>query len=174
MVGWHQWLDGYDFKVSHMTEWVSTLLQKLTEASYSHPAEGRERKYDFKESHMTEWVNWTELRARPTFLHSESLLTNTEAHRSLLFSSSRGNREEIKTTVLSASTTNTTIIESFPKCKEIGMKEEDQYTEEQLNEMIDNLPEKQFRIIIVKMIQDLRKKDWRQRLRRCKECLLRT
>ena len=38
---------------------------------------------------------------------------------------------------------------------------------------IGNLPEKEFRIMIVKMIQDLRK-EWRQRLRRCKKCLLKT
>ena len=38
---------------------------------------------------------------------------------------------------------------------------------------IGNLPEKEFRIMIVKMIQDL-KKEWRQRLRRCKKCLPKT
>ena len=38
------------------------------------------------------------------------------------------------------------------------MKEEDQTPEKQLNEVeIGNLPEKEFRIIIVKMIQNLRK-----------------
>ena len=46
--------------------------------------------------------------------------------------------------------------------------------EKQLNEVeIGNLPEKEFRIMIVKMIQDL-KKEWRQRLRRCKKCLPKT
>ena len=51
---------------------------------------------------------------------------------------------------------------------------QDKTPEKQLNEMeIDNLPEKEFRIMIVKMIQDLRK-EWRQRLRRCKKCLLKT
>ena len=38
---------------------------------------------------------------------------------------------------------------------------------------IGNLSEKEFRVMIVKMIQDLRK-EWRQRLRRCKKCLLKT
>ena len=48
---------------------------------------------------------------------------------------------------------------------------QDKTPEKQLNEMeIDNLPEKEFRIMIVKMIQDLGK-EWRQRLRRCKKCL---
>ena len=38
------------------------------------------------------------------------------------------------------------------------MKEQDKTPEKQLNEVeIDNLPEKEFRIMIVKMIQDLRK-----------------
>ena len=39
------------------------------------------------------------------------------------------------------------------------MKEEDKTPQKQLNEMeIGNLPEKEFRIMIVKMIQDLRKR----------------
>ena len=39
------------------------------------------------------------------------------------------------------------------------MKEQDKTTEKQLNEVeIGNLPEKEFRIMIVKMIQDLRKR----------------
>ena len=39
------------------------------------------------------------------------------------------------------------------------MKEQDKTPEKQLNGLeIGNLPEKQFRIIIVKMIQDLRKR----------------
>ena len=38
------------------------------------------------------------------------------------------------------------------------MKEQDKTAEKQLNEVeIGNLPEKEFRIMIVKMIQDLRK-----------------
>jgi len=39
---------------------------------------------------------------------------------------------------------------------------------------IGNLPEKEFKIMIVKMIQDLDFKKWRQRLRRCKKCLTKT
>ena len=40
------------------------------------------------------------------------------------------------------------------------MKEQDKTPERQLNEVeIGNLPEKEFRIIIVKMIQELRKKN---------------
>ena len=39
------------------------------------------------------------------------------------------------------------------------MKEQDKTPEEQLNEVeLGNLPEKEFRIMIVKMIQDLRKR----------------
>ena len=54
------------------------------------------------------------------------------------------------------------------------MKEQDKTPEKQLNEVeIGNLPEKEFRIMIVKMIQDL-EKEWRQRSRRCKKCLTKT
>ena len=43
------------------------------------------------------------------------------------------------------------------------MKEQDTTPEKQLNEVeIGNLPEKEFRIMIVKMIQDLGR-EWRQR-----------
>ena len=39
------------------------------------------------------------------------------------------------------------------------MKEQDKTSEKQLNEVeIGNLPEKEFRILIVKMIQDVRKR----------------
>ena len=49
------------------------------------------------------------------------------------------------------------------------MKKEDKPPEKQLNEVeIGNLPEKEIRIMIVKKIQDLGKKNWRQRSRRCK------
>ena len=51
------------------------------------------------------------------------------------------------------------------------IKEQDKTLEKHLNEVeIGNLPEKEFRIIIVKMIQD-HGKEWRQRSRRCKKCL---
>ena len=54
------------------------------------------------------------------------------------------------------------------------MKEQDKTPEKQLNEVeIGNLLEKEFRIMIVKMIQDL-EKEWRQRSRRCKKCLTKT
>ena len=54
------------------------------------------------------------------------------------------------------------------------MKEQDETPEKQLNEVeIDNLPEKEFRIMIVKMIQDLGN-EWRQRSRRCKVRLTKT
>ena len=51
-------------------------------------------------------------------------------------------------------------------------KRQDRTSENQPNEVeIGNIPEKEFRIMIVKIIQDLReKKKWRQRLR-CKKCL---
>ena len=54
------------------------------------------------------------------------------------------------------------------------MKEQGKTAEKQLNEVeIGNLPEKEFGIMIVKMIQDVGKK-WRQRSRRCKKCLTKT
>ena len=54
------------------------------------------------------------------------------------------------------------------------MKEEDKTPEKQLNEVeIGNLPEKEFRIMIVKMIQDLGKR-MEARSRRCKKCLMKT
>ena len=54
------------------------------------------------------------------------------------------------------------------------MKEQEKTMEKQLNEVeIGNLLEKEIRIMIVKMIQDLGKK-WRQTSRRCKKCLAKT
>ena len=54
------------------------------------------------------------------------------------------------------------------------MEEQDKTPEKQLNEVeLGNLPEKEFRIMIVKMIQDL-KKEWSQRSKRCKKCLTKT
>ena len=54
------------------------------------------------------------------------------------------------------------------------MKEQDKTPEKQLNEVeMGNLPEKEFRIMIVKMIQDLGK-TMEARLRRCKKCLTKT
>ena len=45
------------------------------------------------------------------------------------------------------------------------MKEQDKSLQEKLNEEeISNLPEKEFRVMIVKMIQDL-EKEWRHGLR---------
>ena len=50
------------------------------------------------------------------------------------------------------------------------MKGQDKSLEKQLNEVeISNLPEKEFRIMTVKMIQNLRN-EWR----RCKKCLSKT
>ena len=49
------------------------------------------------------------------------------------------------------------------------MKSQDKIPVKQINEVeIGNLPEKEFRIVIVKMMQDL-EKEWRQR--RCKKSL---
>ena len=49
------------------------------------------------------------------------------------------------------------------------MKSQDKIPVKQIHEVeIGNLPEKEFRIVIVKMMQDL-EKEWRQR--RCKKCL---
>ena len=50
-------------------------------------------------------------------------------------------------------------------------KDQDKNLQEQLNEEeIGNLPEKEFRVMIVKMIQDLRKEQ-RHRSKRYKKCL---
>ena len=55
------------------------------------------------------------------------------------------------------------------------MKRKDKTPEKQLNEMeIGNLPEKEFRIMIVKMIQDRGKRNGEKKLRRCKKCLPKT
>ena len=54
------------------------------------------------------------------------------------------------------------------------MKEQDKTLEEQLNEEeIGNLPEKEFRIKIVKLIKDLSKR-MEAKMRRCKKCLTKT
>ena len=54
------------------------------------------------------------------------------------------------------------------------MREQDKTPEKQLNEVeIGNLPEKEFRIMIVEMIQDLGKRI-EARSRRCKNCLTKT
>ena len=44
------------------------------------------------------------------------------------------------------------------------MKEQDKTPEEQLSEVeIDNLPEKEFRVMIVKLILKISEKEWRHR-----------
>ena len=54
------------------------------------------------------------------------------------------------------------------------MNGQDKTSGKQLNEVeIGNLPEKQFRIMIVKMLR-ISGKEWRQRLKRCKKCLPKT
>ena len=56
----------------------------------------------------------------------------------------------------------------------LQMKEQDKNPQEQLNEEeIGNLPEKEFRLMIVKIIQNLRKRMVAQS-RRYKECLTRS
>ena len=53
-------------------------------------------------------------------------------------------------------------------------EEQDKTPEKQLNEVeIGNLSEKEFRIMIVKMIQDLGKR-MEAKMRRCKKCLTKT
>ena len=55
------------------------------------------------------------------------------------------------------------------------MKEQDKIQEKQLNDVeMGNLPEKEFRIMIMKMIQDLGKRNGEKKLRRCKKCLPKT
>ena len=54
------------------------------------------------------------------------------------------------------------------------MKGQDKTPEKQLYEVeIGNIPEKEFRIMIVKMLR-ISGKEWRQRLKRCKKCLPKT
>ena len=53
------------------------------------------------------------------------------------------------------------------------------FKKKEKEEEVGNLPEKEFRIMIIKMIQNLENKmelqiAWRKRLRRCKKCLTRT
>ena len=51
------------------------------------------------------------------------------------------------------------------------IKEQDKTPEKQLNKgEIGHLPEKEFKIMIMKMIQTS-EKEWRKRSRRCKKCL---
>ena len=60
------------------------------------------------------------------------------------------------------------VVKTIPKKKGQGKT-----LKKQPNEVeIGNLPEKEFRIMIVKLIQDV--KEWKQRLRRCKKCLPKT
>ena len=55
------------------------------------------------------------------------------------------------------------------------MKGQDKIPDKQLNEMeTGNLPEKEFRIMIVKMIPDRGKRNGEKKLRRCKKCLPKT
>ena len=55
------------------------------------------------------------------------------------------------------------------------MNGQDEIPEKQINEVeISNLPEKEFRIMIVKMIQDRGKRNGEKKLRRCKKCLPKT
>ena len=50
-------------------------------------------------------------------------------------------------------------------------KKQDKTPEEQLSEVeIGNLPEKEFRVMIVK-ISSISEKEWRHRLRRYKKCI---
>ena len=54
------------------------------------------------------------------------------------------------------------------------MKEQDKTPEKQLNEVeVGNLPEKEFRIMIVKMIQDLGKR-METKIKKMQECLTKT
>ena len=49
------------------------------------------------------------------------------------------------------------------------LKGQDKTTEKQLNEVeIGNLPEKEFRIVMLKMVQDLKKTKNKKEWRRCK------
>ena len=60
------------------------------------------------------------------------------------------------------------VVKTIPKKKGEGKT-----LKKQPNEVeIGNLPEKELRIMIVKLIQDL--KEWKRRLRRCKKCLPKT
>ena len=65
---------------------------------------------------------------------------------------------------------NTQQVKEREKCPPSQTKEEE----------MGNLPEKEFKIMIIKMIQNLENKmelqkiAWRQGLRRCKKCLTRT
>ena len=101
--------------------------------------------------------------------------SHQEAYTSLLSSFTRGQTEEIRTTIPSASRTSITIMESYSKRKKdrimSQIKEQDKCPGKQLNEVeVGNLPEIEFRIMTVKMIQDFWKR-MEAKIEKCKKCL---
>ena len=104
-------------------------------------------------------------------------LSNQEAYIILLASPIRGQTEEARSTVSWQLKQKPYYRKSITMKKQKVMfqiKGQDKTPEKQLNKVeIGSPPEKELRIMIVKMIQDLRKQ-WRQRLRRCKRCLPKT
>ena len=115
-------------------------------------------------------------RARPSFSHHQSLLSGS-LHKSLSPLHQRANKRSKKNHSPTAAKTKPHYrkLISMKKQKVMSqMKGQDKTPEKQLNEVgLSNLPEKEFRIMIVKMIQDLRNgEDARnvyQRPRRTKE-----
>ena len=97
-------------------------------------------------------------------------LSHQEAYTSLLASSIRRQTEARGTTVPTKTKTKPHYrkLISMKKQNIMSQKKGQDKTPEKLNEVeIGNLPEKEFRIIIVKMIQDLRKT-----MKKMQKCLL--
>ena len=103
-------------------------------------------------------------RARPSFSHHH-FLPSGSLHKPLSLLHQRADRRSKKHSP-TVTKTKTTLQKVNQHEKPMSQRK-GQYKipEKQLNEMeIGNLPEKEFRIMIVKMIQDLRK-EWRQKLK---------
>jgi len=103
--------------------------------------------------------------------------SNQEAYTSVLASSIRGWTEDAKRSTVSQWLKQKIYYRKLITMKKqkvmSQMKGKGKTPEKQLNEVeIGNHTEKEIRIMIEKMIQNLR--EWKQRLRRCQKCLPKT
>ena len=99
-------------------------------------------------------------RARPSFAHGQSLPSRC-LHKPLRLRYQRSGRRIKKHSLIVAKTKTTLQTVNQDEKAECYVSDEgqDKIPEKQLNEVeIGNLPEKEFRIMIVKMIQDLEKR----------------
>ena len=111
-----------------------------------------------------------------SFSHHQSLPSRS-LHKTLNLIHQRADRRSKKKHSLTAAITKTYYRKLIKMKKQkvmSQMKGQDKIPEKQLNEVeIGNLPEKEFRKMIVKMIQGLRKR-MEAKIRRCKKCLPKT